>query len=89
MFTHKGYIVGNDNRTPAGWRRLVSLRETKTFWIDKTGNKYRKANGSQVGIGKWAVSRLDVETIVEMEKQLLTYSISIAINRLSTVGEQT
>lgn len=66
MFTHKGYIIGVDARTPTGYKVLLSFRETKNFWIDTHNVKYRKRNGYP--IGAWPVYKLDLTTIVALEK---------------------
>jgi len=65
MFTHEGYVVGCDARTPEGYRRKVSLRETKTLWISKDGERYRKNRGGRVA-GDWPMFRLDLDTITKL-----------------------
>lgn len=66
MLTHKGYVVGVDARTPDGYKVLRKLRETKNFWITERGEKYRKHNG--YSIGKWPVYKLDLNSVVALEK---------------------
>jgi hypothetical protein len=42
VFTHEGYIVGNDARTSKNYRRKVRLRQTKTLWIAEDGSRFNK-----------------------------------------------
>jgi len=57
--THSGCLaISND----LGSRRLARLRETKSFWVDQYGAKYRKTDGSMVG--SWVVSlEIDLSSI--------------------------
>lgn len=63
--THYGFLKGSDARTQANYKQKVKLRETKNFWVDEYGNKYRKSNGRKTN-SKWAMYYLDVESIVRL-----------------------
>lgn len=63
LLTHVGYLVGCDARTSPGYKEEIGLRETKTFWVDKWGYKWRKKNGYRVGGDSFPVYRLDLSTI--------------------------
>lgn len=59
-FTHKGKV----GRV---WGSgTVKLRETKCFWISETGEKFRKTSGSRVGNGSWDCTRLELNSITEI-----------------------
>lgn len=60
--THTGIVSSHWIKS-----RPVELRETKTFWIEKGGNKYRKATGSLVGGDSWACTSLKLESIKEIQ----------------------
>lgn len=55
-FTHKGILRGYDARTPKHFRMATLLRETKLYWVDTKGRKYRKDN--LVGVGDWPLFQL-------------------------------
>lgn len=65
-FTHQGYIVGCDARTPSSFSRLVRLRETKNFWITEHGNKYHKRGFAGSGVGDWPLYKLQTETMSKL-----------------------
>jgi len=60
-YTHTGYIVGADTRTPKDYRKKVNLRATKTMWVTKSGMRFRRDkrefwNGSS--FGDWPLYQL-------------------------------
>ncbi len=67
--THIGIIKGCDARTPRDYKRTVLLRETKKFWIDRAGRKFRKGNG--YGMGPWPMYDLDLDSIKEIDPKSL------------------
>lgn len=67
--THIGTIKGNDARTPRDYKRTVLLRETKKFWIDRVGRKFRRTDGS--GMGTWPMYDLDLDSIKEIDPKSL------------------
>ena len=64
-FTHFGIVRGSDNRTADGYCYKTRLRETKNFWVDKYGSKYRKLTGS--GMGSFPMYHLDLTTIKPLQ----------------------
>ncbi len=62
LSTHKGLLVGCDSRTPDDYTRVVFLRETKLYWIDQYGTKYKKSTGRKPN-EQWPMYRLDMESI--------------------------
>ncbi len=61
VFTHKG-------RVRQVWGSAsVKFRETKCFWISEAGEKFRKTTGSRVGNGTWDCTRLDLNSITEID----------------------
>lgn len=60
--THTGNLVGNDSRTPSGYKEAIKLRETKNFWITPTGNKYDK-RGREVPHERFPRFSLDITSI--------------------------
>lgn len=63
--THIGVVKGSDVRVPDNYQRKVLLRETKLFWITKSGTKFKKHNG--MGLGDWPMYYLDLDSIKEYE----------------------
>ncbi len=59
-FTHRGTLISSVVNN-----RVVELRETKKFWVDQYGTKYRKLTGTQVPLDIWGTTRLDVSTVKE------------------------
>lgn len=55
-YTHIGFVVGVDNRTPSGWGRSVQLRETKKMWISDCGYRFMKNTMKEPG--RWPVYAL-------------------------------
>ena len=64
VFTHTGYVVGVDERTPKEYRRKVELRETKTMWVSSGGQCFIK-NRNGHAPGKWPKWKLDIGSIEE------------------------
>ena len=64
-FTHSGILVG-DARS-GGKTPTVHLRQTKNFWVDSAGNKYRKKSGYMTG-GTWSPWLLKLESIKPLEE---------------------
>lgn len=60
-FTHKGKVGS------AWGKRAVNLRETKCFWISESGEKFRKTSGSRVGNSAWDYTKLDLNSITEID----------------------
>lgn len=60
VFTHYGYIVGADSRTPKDYRRKVKLRETKTMWVTEKGSRFSKRLLTTPGMD-WPLYCLDGE----------------------------
>lgn len=44
----------------------TEFRETKNFWVDKTGCKFRKSNGYPAGDYDWTPTVLDLNSIREL-----------------------
>lgn len=63
--THTGLLRG-DART-GDQRPKVMLRETKNFWVDAYGSKYRKTSGWKVTSEKFPLWHLDVATVKQIE----------------------
>ncbi len=65
MFTHTGIVSASH------WlnTRTVNMRQTKTMWITESGEKFRKSTGSLVGGGIWDHSKLDLDSIKEIENE--------------------
>ena len=61
-FTHFGYIVGCDARTPVNYKRKVNLRETKMFWISENGFRFSKKHYGKTS-GSWPMWRIDLKSI--------------------------
>jgi hypothetical protein len=47
--THIALKRGCDARTHDKYRKEVFIRETKNFWVDTSGRKYRKPSGYNTG----------------------------------------
>ena len=61
MFTHEGYVIGCDARTPDNYRKKVRLRETKTLWVTESGVRFRKPHGRVSG--DFPLYRVDIDSI--------------------------
>lgn len=61
-FTHYGYVVGVDARVPRDYIRKIKLRQTKMFWVDKAGCKFRKR--SLYVPGEWPLYKLRGEPVM-------------------------
>jgi hypothetical protein len=61
VYTHYGYMVGCDARTPAKFKKRVNLRETKTMWITESGTKFSKKTLCVAGCGDWPLYELQPE----------------------------
>jgi len=66
-FTHEGFIVGVDARTPNGYKSKVLLRETKTMWITSRGHRFSKRSGWAVGSQVWPMYSLDLDSINQLD----------------------
>lgn len=44
----------------------TELRETKNYWVDDDGRKYRKLNGYPAGNYGWTPTVLDLDSIQEL-----------------------
>lgn len=64
--THKGIMRGSDRRTPEGYHFTILLRETKNFWVDEHGVKYRKKTGTKVPRESFPMYYLDISSIKEI-----------------------
>jgi len=60
-YTHVGWIVGCDARTPAGYRRKVRLRETKTLWVSECRRRFSKRVYLQETGQEWPLYQLESE----------------------------
>ena len=40
--THTAIMIGCDARTPKNYKKKISVRETKNFYITKNGIKFKK-----------------------------------------------
>jgi hypothetical protein len=67
-FTHTGIKIGCDSRIPSNYKSLIFLRETKNFWIDRHGTKYRKSTGNVLGF--CPIYQLDLSTIKEKQSDI-------------------
>ena len=63
-YTHTAYEYGVDARVRSGYKRKVTLRETKTMWISQDGRRYSKKAGGRV-FGDWPLFMIDLESIEE------------------------
>jgi len=63
-----------DARTPDSYRREVLLRETKNFWVNTSGVKYRRPDGHCTG--NWPMYRLITESV----KPLPTHTATLVKN---------
>lgn len=59
--THIGIKVGCDSRTHDSFKLQISLRETKNFWIDLHGVKYRKGTGRTTD--DWPMYKILIDSI--------------------------
>lgn len=48
-FTHEGFIVGCDARTPKSFIKKSLTRETKTMWCADNGRRFNKRSLLAVG----------------------------------------
>lgn len=62
-YTHVGNIVGSDLCSAPGFIKVVALRETKSYWADKSGGLWLKSTGTLRGAGNFPMFRLDVSSI--------------------------
>jgi hypothetical protein len=67
--THTGIKIGCDSRTNPNYKSPIFLRETKNFWVDRHGTKYRKNTGFQLGL--FPMYRLDISTIKEKKGDII------------------
>jgi len=65
VFTHSGRVRGRDARRPAGYSRLIQLRQTATLWIGEDGTRWSKAGGWKSPREAWPLDRLDVDSITQ------------------------
>ena len=62
--THEGLYRGCDARTPSNKSWYVQLRETKLYWVSKSGKKFKKTTGRCPG--EWPLHRLDLDTVKKL-----------------------
>ena len=62
-WTHTGRVVGANSTVPAGYTRLIELRETKTLWLGRDGTRWRKADG-YIPASRYPAYQLDLKSIV-------------------------
>ena len=60
--THTGNVTYGDYGNVTGKTKRVELRQTKNFWVDIYGLKFRKSDGSVVGV-RSAFVTLDLNSI--------------------------
>lgn len=67
MFTHKAEAKFF-YATVAPREAEINLRETKNFWVDEEGNKYKKTNGCAPEVKRGAVhnGKIYLETLREL-----------------------
>jgi hypothetical protein len=71
VWTHTGYIVGCDARTPRDWKRMVLLRETKKWWVAEDGTKWTKRWGSRVGEQhSWPMYCLKLDSVLAVPARI-------------------
>ena len=64
-FTHTAIKKGVDARTPKTWSCLIHIRETKLYWVDRSGSKYAK-NRYGFQLGDWPPYMIELESIAPL-----------------------
>lgn len=59
--THRGTWKNHNYGKPIS--RVIELRETANYWVDKQGTKYRKTDGCVAGADMWSQTTLDLQSI--------------------------
>jgi hypothetical protein len=64
-YTHTGMVENYNYGTP--YRYKVLLRETKLFWVNDKGTKYRKTDGRIAGSDTWSQSFLRLDEVKPLD----------------------
>lgn len=65
VWTHSGRVRGCDTRRPAGYSRLIRLRQTATLWIGEDGTRWSKHGGWKSPRETRPLDRLDLDTVTQ------------------------
>lgn len=66
-FTHKG--IKRDTCAPV-FDSFILLRQTKRYWVGKSGTKFRKIDGSIPNASfRMSSMSLDIKTVIKLETQ--------------------